>query len=213
MALWTRPDVEDNHDDDFFGKDGESDDDGCDDGELLDERLVHRLGDGSSRDNHGNTRRRTTSKMGLAEHEAAAVQSQYQTLGYHETYESSQEATLQEGFVAGYTENFDTAFQIGVWLGRAAAVAHGAPAKEFSSETDTTENQDGFRKAVARIKTVVSETATQESASSIVVPPTQEGDTAHEDEDEDESCEISAKLRADPLKDLQLELEELYPNN
>ena len=224
MALWTRPNVEDNDDDEFFGQDGESDDDGgCPADDLLgDEQqrqqcrsslgLVHRA-DGSSqmRDHHGPTAK----KKGLAGHEAAAIESHYQTLGYHETFESSQEATLQEGFVAGYTDNFDTAFQIGAWLGRAAAahrIYHDmAQEKECLPDTDPENNNDDdivFRKAVARIKTVLTDTATQKSASGIVVPPKiEEGDNVHDDDDD--TCEISAKPRTDPLKELQLELEAL----
>lgn len=206
MALWTRPNVEDNDDDEFFGEDGESDDDYW----CPDDRLV-----GNEQGQKCSTLGPIHPRKGLAEHEVAAVEAHYQTLGYHETYESSQEATLQEGFVAGYTENFDTAFQIGAWLGRAAAVhrihhdaaQHKEHFPDKASEND--DDDDVFRKAVARIKIVLSETATQESASGIVVPAKfEEGDNDH-DHDDDDTFEISAKIRTDPLIDLQLELEAL----
>jgi hypothetical protein len=57
---------------------------------------------------------------GLAFHEAAAVEERYRTLGYHETYESSREATLQGGFTHGYTQTFPIALNIGRLLGQAA---------------------------------------------------------------------------------------------
>jgi hypothetical protein len=97
MALWTRS-SQATDEDDFFGTDDDHDSvqrQHCPDGHHLWE--------------------------GLAVKEYAAVEERYKTLGYHETYESSQESTLQDGFTKGYCESFDTAIRIGSLLGQAAA--------------------------------------------------------------------------------------------
>jgi hypothetical protein len=96
--MWTRSSRQEDY---FFGADG-------------DDEMAH---DGVAR---CDTHKSDPFTNGLAFHEAAAVEERYRTLGYHETYESSREATLQGGFTHGYTQTFPIALNIGRLLGQAA---------------------------------------------------------------------------------------------
>ena len=60
---------------------------------------------------------------GLAVAELSATAERFRTLGYHETYERTKDIRLQEGFEAGFRENFDVAMRVGELLGRAAMQA------------------------------------------------------------------------------------------
>lgn len=68
-------------------------------------------GDDCAADHHPDT---------MAVQDAAAASEQYKTLGYHETYDSSLEAALQDGFVLGYRETYTTATRLGSMLGQIA---------------------------------------------------------------------------------------------
>lgn len=177
MALWTRSQEED----DFFGKD-ESDD--------ADES-VRRCLDGYDGTN------------GLAAQEQAALEEQYRTLGYHETYETSQEETMQEGFITGYKETFDIALNIGTLLGQAAAdrLQFSRPTSRITLQEKRTGGggTDGpFGKAIARTREVLSTTMAQEPGATLPVPASQGDDLDG----------ISA-ARTKPLIDLQIEVERL----
>ena len=198
MALWT----ESTKVDDFFGDEDETDADGA-----------HEQGDGTRRrhrclDGHDWTN-------GLAAKEAAAVEEKYRTLGYHETYETSQEATLQEGFVAGYSDTFDVAVSIGTLLGRAAASrlqlreqSRQSNSRITLEEKEDTQNGAAYRIAAARIREVLTSTAPDLAEP---LPPTvEEADAEKEGRD---AITHAAKRDLQALKELQLEIEHLLPGD
>jgi hypothetical protein len=145
MAMWTRFSL--TEEDDFFGRDEP-------DWEDTDTAASREYRDGRCM------------SMGLAAKEAAAVEAQYRTLGYHETYECSQEATMQDGFTDGYYATFETATRIGRLLGIAAARTR--LLQETSEPLDPSQqsihNDDtAFLAAASRIRVVLqTTTAAQE---------------------------------------------------
>jgi hypothetical protein len=146
MALWTRSSRQE---DDFFGADG-------------DDEMAH---DGEARSDT----RVSDSSNGLAFHEAAAVEQRYRTLGYHETYESSREATLQDGFFRGYTQTFPAALNIGRLLGQAAIAQklteHQVSERHPEATTFETQAQPLYLTAAARIRSgLLAVTSNEESS-------------------------------------------------
>jgi hypothetical protein len=156
MALWTRSSRQE---DDFFGADGD-DDYMAHDGEArrCDDTLVGH------------------SSNGLALHEAAAVEERYRVLGYHETYESSREATLQDGFIHGYTDTFPIALNIGRLLGQAAIAQklteltvseRNQEAIDDAASNDETEARPLYLAAASRIRSgLLAITSNEESSTS-----------------------------------------------
>lgn len=55
------------------------------------------------------------------EKESAAEADRLKIAGYHDTFEVSHDAALQDGFNAGYLDSYDTAVSIGRLLGRQVA--------------------------------------------------------------------------------------------
>ncbi len=98
-----------NIEDDFFGD--------CDDNDAL----IGRLDDVAtpSADQYGE----------LSTRESAATERQHYAIGYHETYDDSYEASLQNGFDDGYCSNYDTALHLGKMLGHFAI--HVESSKKF----------------------------------------------------------------------------------
>jgi hypothetical protein len=72
-------------------------------------------------DQHDDTEAKALSSDGLASAEAAALATQFRTMGFHQAFDEYQDAMLQEGFEAGYRENFETAKRIGHLLGSVTA--------------------------------------------------------------------------------------------
>ena len=89
-----------NIEDDFFGD--------CDDNDALIERFNDAAIPGA--DQYGE----------LSNRESAATERQHFAIGYHETYDDSYEASLQNGFDDGYCSNYDTALHLGQILGQFA---------------------------------------------------------------------------------------------
>ena len=89
-----------NIEDDFFGD--------CDDNDALIERFNDAAIPGA--DQYGE----------LSNRERAATERQHFAIGYHETYDDSYEASLQNGFDDGYCSNYDTALHLGQILGQFA---------------------------------------------------------------------------------------------
>ena len=82
---------------------------------------------------------------GLAQQEAQAVAQQHRTLGFHETFTTSQEASLQEGFNRGYMETYAKAKAIGAKLGQQAGwtqlVLASPPTIRSAMEEESSEGQ------------------------------------------------------------------------
>lgn len=151
MALWTNF-KERGREDDFFGTDeAESDDDAI----VQRRRGLLDVNGHNTSDVWG----------GLASRESAAVEEQHRALGYHETYESSQELTLQEGFKVGYCETFETACRIGKLLGQAVA-SKGTLQRQLQKPNPSTISHDGsaYLAAASRIREVLSATTAQDSS-------------------------------------------------
>jgi len=179
MALWTSSSQKE---DDFFGDDDDDDPQQHDQPYCLDE------------------------SNGMAARDAAAADAHHRTLGYHETFETSQQQTLQEGFAAGYQETFDIARNIGLLLGSEAASRLNVATSNKSSRRgitleETTQPDDdddkAFRRAVARTRQVLTSTTAKE-------PPTSED---HDDDDDDDNG--TAIARTKPLTDLKLEVAQI----
>lgn len=200
MALWTRTSaLREAEDDEFFGSVDEETEanatesfdqnqrrrcvEGCDD-----------LWDGSGM---------------MAAKDSAAIEEQHRAIGYHETYDKSQESRLQEGFTAGYTDTFDLATRIGSCLGLAAGQAILAT-KTNNTSRDTeavTRRKKAYLEKAARIRDVLTTAADQ--GDETITTITSQIDTTKKDGNAP-SAVANGETRRQELVDLEREIHQHF---
>jgi hypothetical protein len=165
----------------------------------------------------------------LAIRETAAMERHHWTLGYHETYTESEEASLQEGFEEGYRDTYDVATCLGEMLGQHAAsigldftfpeTRRSRGSEERSSiEPSDAERIKRLNLAISHVKEVLVCNTTETSG--VKTSRNNKNDHGPNGEDAIDSKEIDMKVmqqrrpqKCQKLQELKREIEAVFLSN